>query len=150
VYSSLPTDSNEMENKLISDTDEILDSEFPLDKLPLVIGRSPEAAIRVRDRWVSRRNCEIVSIDGSLVIRDLGSKNGTLVNGQHVREASLTPGDRLTVGMTTFVVSGDSDDLESNAGESTLILGDAASEAERIIEELSQDRNLAEARCISG
>jgi pSer/pThr/pTyr-binding forkhead associated (FHA) protein len=140
VYSSLPTDSNEMENKLISDTDEILDSEFPLDKLPLVIGRSPEAAIRVRDRWVSRRNCEIVSIDGSLVIRDLGSKNGTLVNGQHVREASLTPGDRLTVGMTTFIVSGDGDDLESNAGEPTLILGDAASEADRIIEEISRQK----------
>jgi len=132
--------TTQRKTKLISDTGEVLESEFPLDELPLVIGRSPEATIRVQNRWVSRRNCEIVRIDGSLVVRDLGSKNGTLVNGQHVKEASLTPGDRLTVGMTTFVVSSDGDDLESNAGESTLILGDAASEAERIIEEISKQK----------
>ena len=129
-----------METKLISDTGEIFESEIPLDKLPLVIGRSHEAAIRVQNRWVSRRNCEIVRIDGSLVVRDLGSKNGTLVNGQHVTEASLTPGDRLTVGMTTFVVSGGGDDLESNTGESTLILGDAALEAQRIAKEISRQK----------
>jgi pSer/pThr/pTyr-binding forkhead associated (FHA) protein len=129
-----------METKLISDNGEIFESEFPLDKLPLIIGRSPKAALRVRDRWVSHRNCEVLKIDGSLVVRDLGSRNGTLVNGQHVTEAPLTPGDRLTVGMTTFVVSGDSDDLESNAGESTLILGDAALEARRIVDKISRQK----------
>ena len=129
-----------METKLISDTGEILESEFPLGKLPLVIGRSHEATLRVQDRLVSRRNCEIVRIDGSLVVRDLGSKNGTLVNGEHITEAPLTPGDRLTVGMTTYVVSGNGDNLESNAGESTLILRDAASEAQRIVEESSRPK----------
>jgi pSer/pThr/pTyr-binding forkhead associated (FHA) protein len=129
-----------METKLISDNGEIFESEFPLDKLPLIIGRSPKAALRVRDRWVSYRNCEVLKIDGSLVVRDLGSRNGTLVNGQHVTEAPLTPGDRLTVGMTTFVVSGDSDDWESNAGESTLILGDAALEARRIVDKISRQK----------
>jgi pSer/pThr/pTyr-binding forkhead associated (FHA) protein len=129
-----------METKLISDNGEILESEFPLDKLPLVIGRSLEATLRIQDCWASRRNCEIVRINGSLVVRDLGSTNGTLVNGQHVTEAPLTPGDRLTVGMTTFVVSGDGDDLESNAGGSTLIVGGAALEARRIVKEISRQK----------
>jgi pSer/pThr/pTyr-binding forkhead associated (FHA) protein len=127
-----------MKTKLTSDNGEILESEFPLDTLPLVIGRSPKADLRVQDRWASRHNCEIARIDGSLVVRDLGSTNGTLLNGQHVTEASLMPGDRLTVGMTTFVVSGDGDDLESNAGGSTLLLGDAALEAQRIVKEISR------------
>jgi len=129
-----------MEAKLISDNGEIFESEVPLDKLPFVVGRSPEATLRVQDRWASRRNCEIARINGSLVVRDLGSKNGTLVNGQHITEASLTPGDRLTVGMTTFVVSGDGDDLESNAGESTLALSDAASEAQWIVDKISKQK----------
>jgi len=129
-----------MEAKLVSDNGEVLESEFPLDKLPLVIGRSTEATLRVQDRLVSRRNCEIVRIDGSLVVRDLGSTNGTLVNGQHITEAPLTPGDRLTVGTTTFVVSGNGENLESNVGGSTLALSDAASEAQRIIEEISREK----------
>ena len=46
----MPKDSDEMEAKLFSDNGVILDSEFPLDELPLIIGRSPEANIRVVDR----------------------------------------------------------------------------------------------------
>lgn len=42
--------------------------------------------------------------------------------------------------MTTFVVSGNGDDFESNAGESTLVLDDAASEAQRIVQEISRHK----------
>jgi pSer/pThr/pTyr-binding forkhead associated (FHA) protein len=38
------------------------------------------------------------------LVRDLDSKNGTAVNGQYVKEAHLLPGDRLTVGLTSFQV----------------------------------------------
>jgi pSer/pThr/pTyr-binding forkhead associated (FHA) protein len=38
------------------------------------------------------------------LVRDLDSKNGTAVNGQYVREAHLLPGDRLTIGLTSFQV----------------------------------------------
>lgn len=127
-----------MKAKLISDNGEVLESEFPLDNLPLVIGRGHDCAIRVVDRWASRRNCEIVNIDGSLVVRDLGSSNGTLVNGRHITESPLTPGDRLTVGMTTFVVSASGNDLESSAGGTTLVLDAATAEARRIAEEGSR------------
>ncbi len=78
--------------------------QISLDKLPAVFGRNPDSDVRLGDRWTSRRHCEISEINGTLVVRDLDSCNGTLVNGQHITEAHLMPGDRLTVGLTSFDV----------------------------------------------
>ena len=75
-----------------------------LDELPVVVGRDPDAQIFLDDSWVSRQHCEIDEIDGSLVIRDLKSRNGTFVNGRRVREEELAPGDRLTIGIASFQV----------------------------------------------
>ncbi len=75
-----------------------------LDKLPVMIGQGPDAGIHVDDNWASRRHCEINSIKGTLVVRDLGSMLGTFVNGLNVNTAELMPGDRLTVGGTSFQV----------------------------------------------
>ena len=80
-------------------------TEIPLNRLPVTIGRGAEADIRLPDRWVSRRHCVIDRVDDQLVVRDLGSSNGTLVNGSHIGESILLPADRLTVGMTTFLIS---------------------------------------------
>lgn len=75
-----------------------------LDRLPVVIGRNPEADVRLDDRWVSRIHGEISEINGTLLVRDLDSRNGTLVNGQYIKEAHLLPGDRLTIGLTSFQI----------------------------------------------
>ena len=75
-----------------------------LDKLPAVLGRAPDADVHLDDRWISRVHCVISEINGTLVVRDLDSHNGTLVNGQYITEAHLMPGDRLTVGLTSFEV----------------------------------------------
>jgi pSer/pThr/pTyr-binding forkhead associated (FHA) protein len=75
-----------------------------LQSLPAVVGRSHDADVRVVDSWISRRHCEISEMDGMLVVRDLESTNGTLINGEHIQEALLLPGDRLTVGITSFRV----------------------------------------------
>ena len=83
----------------------VRDSEVILDMLPVTIGRGAEASIQVRDRWASRLNCEIGEVDGTLFVRDLESRNGTLVNGEHVTESVLHFGDHLTIGTSTFVVS---------------------------------------------
>jgi pSer/pThr/pTyr-binding forkhead associated (FHA) protein len=79
--------------------------EVAIEELPLVIGRSCDALICLDDRWVSRRHCEIDQVDGTLVVRDLGSKHGTYVNDQRINQAVLRPGDRLNVGLSVFVAS---------------------------------------------
>ena len=72
--------------------------------LPVVVGRSHDVDVRVVDSWISRIHCEISELDGTLVVRDLESTNGTLINGEQIKEALLLPGDRLTVGITSFRV----------------------------------------------
>lgn len=81
------------------------DRKLSLNGHPVVLGRSPEADVRIDDRWVSRRHCELAEIDGTVVVRDLGSTHGTYVNGRQISEARLRPDDKLTVGLTSFVAS---------------------------------------------
>jgi pSer/pThr/pTyr-binding forkhead associated (FHA) protein len=82
-----------------------------LDRLPAILGRNPDAVVRLSDRWVSRFHCEIRrDRNGTLVVRDLSSKHGTFVNGRKVTESLLVPGDRLSVGLTSFLVERDAPD----------------------------------------
>ena len=71
---------------------------------PVVIGRLPECAVVLADPNVSRRHAEVRRLDDSLVVTDLGSTNGTRVNGVPIREQDLASGDEITVGSTTLVV----------------------------------------------
>lgn len=73
--------------------------------LPVVIGRSKEADVQLADQFASRMHCEIGRMGDTLYVRDLDSGNGTFVNGKEVDEAFLNPGDRLSVGSSTFRVS---------------------------------------------
>ncbi len=111
-----------MKNTLVIDNSEILETRFVLERLPVIIGRDSAADIRIEDRWMSRRNCEIFEEDGGLFVRDLNSSNGTLVNGRHVTQSAITPGDTLTVGMSTFVLSDEGCEAEAAMGRSTLVL----------------------------
>lgn len=81
--------------------------EIPLSAFPLRLGRSLTAHVFVNDRWVSRDHCEIDCANEVLVVRDLGSKHGTFVNGQAVATAELRPGDELTIGLSRFLVQVD-------------------------------------------
>lgn len=76
-----------------------------LAELPLLIGRSPLAKIRLDDTFVSRCHCEIEEVAGAPIVRDLGSTHGTLVNGQAVIQSPLKLGDVLTIGGTSFKVA---------------------------------------------
>ena len=63
----------------------------------IVVGRKPECDLRLDHKSVSKMHCVIVKTDGLLLLRDLGSTNGTRVNGQRVRRAALMPDDELTI-----------------------------------------------------
>lgn len=65
---------------------------------PVVVGRDPEAEVRLVDSRVSRRHAEIVTVDGEAMLVDLGSTNGTFVNGEPVSRAVLTDGDAVLIG----------------------------------------------------
>jgi pSer/pThr/pTyr-binding forkhead associated (FHA) protein len=91
--------------KLIVTGSAVSRREIPLFEFPSRLGRSPAADICVDDRWVSRDHCEIDCENESLVVRDLGSKHGTYVNGQPVTTyVQLHSGDELSVGLSRFVV----------------------------------------------
>ncbi|MBM79896.1 MAG: hypothetical protein CMJ78_04800 [Planctomycetaceae bacterium] len=80
-------------------------NEISLADLPIVFGRSLDADVRFDDTWTSRFHCQLELVDRRFMVRDLGSSNGTLINGDAVSEGELKHGDRLTVGISTFELS---------------------------------------------
>ncbi|MBL9125072.1 MAG: FHA domain-containing protein, partial [Planctomycetaceae bacterium] len=71
-------------------------------QLPARIGRHRDAELMVVHPTVSRNHCELVERDGHVVLRDLGSTNGTFVAEERVTEKVLEPGGRFTIGPLTF------------------------------------------------
>jgi pSer/pThr/pTyr-binding forkhead associated (FHA) protein len=70
------------------------------------LGRHDDCVIRIKSSQVSRRHCELFEVGGQLMLRDLGSSNGTYVNGKRVTgEQPMKHGDELTVGAVTFRVA---------------------------------------------
>ena len=70
------------------------------------IGRSEDNQLRLLDPGVSRRHVLVMATPGGYTIRDLGSQNGTYVNGTRVDESPLTDGDRITIGEINLVFRG--------------------------------------------
>jgi pSer/pThr/pTyr-binding forkhead associated (FHA) protein len=71
-----------------------------------VIGRGEECHVRPNSSWVSRQHCILQVSSFGVVLRDLGSTNGTLVNGTRVvGESPLAEGDEVQVGPLVFEVS---------------------------------------------
>jgi pSer/pThr/pTyr-binding forkhead associated (FHA) protein len=64
---------------------------------PIVVGRDPLCDVRLRSILVSRRHCCLTEVDGAVIVRDLGSFNGTRINGRGVGAARLRPGDELWI-----------------------------------------------------
>jgi hypothetical protein len=69
-----------------------------LDRFPFVIGRSEQADLQLMDPRVSRRHAEVNRFGAQYRVQDLGSRNGTSVNGQRVESASLADGDQVSLG----------------------------------------------------
>lgn len=75
---------------------------FVLGDTVVTIGRMPESVITLEDPNVSRNHSEIRPAGGGFVLTDLGSTNGTKINGVKIRERQLQDGDELTFGATTL------------------------------------------------
>jgi pSer/pThr/pTyr-binding forkhead associated (FHA) protein len=74
------------------------------------IGRSSKCAFILRERSVSRVHAELTFLESALVIKDVGSSNGTYVNGEKVEQARLTPDQTVYFGSVIFrLVKNESD-----------------------------------------
>lgn len=72
-----------------------------------VIGRDEGAKIRVATQELSRQHCLLIVSEAGVLVRDLGSRNGTFINGVPIAEETfLKPGDTLTTGPMTFELEG--------------------------------------------
>jgi pSer/pThr/pTyr-binding forkhead associated (FHA) protein len=76
-----------------------------LDKRRSVLGRSRDADVQVEDPNVSRRHAEILQEGSTYWLVDLGSTNGTEVDGRRVQRVQLADGSRFTIGETTLTFS---------------------------------------------
>jgi hypothetical protein len=76
-----------------------------LDKKRSVLGRSRDADVQIEDPNVSRRHAEVVQEGSAYWVIDLGSTNGTEVNGRRVQRAKLDEGSSFTIGETTVTFS---------------------------------------------
>ncbi len=81
----------------LTSADQTLSFELPAGTTQLV-GRAATCDIPIIDPTISRRHAEIRCDDGGVAVRDLGSSNGTFVNGQRVETATLAVGDAVTFG----------------------------------------------------
>ena len=68
----------------------------------VTIGRLPDCDVVVKDQGASRRHAQIRAKDGVFTLTDLGSTNGTRLNGQTVQSRQLEDGDRITIGATVL------------------------------------------------
>lgn len=77
---------------------------FSLTRDITVIGRREDCDFRIPLSEISRKHCRLIKEDDTVRVEDLGSSNGTYVNGVRVQEATLQPGDTLKFGSIVFVV----------------------------------------------
>ncbi|HEY7376546.1 MAG TPA: FHA domain-containing protein, partial [Polyangia bacterium] len=87
------------------------------------LGRSSEADLQLVDGKVSRLHCRFTLREGRLEVADLGSHNGTFVNGEQLTAPRLlAAGDEVAVGDSLFLVDGGADAAAARFGDATLIV----------------------------
>jgi predicted component of type VI protein secretion system len=80
---------------------------FSIARDMTVMGRREDCDFRIPLGDISRKHCRLMKEDGALKIEDLGSSNGTYVNGKRIHESDLQPGDTIQIGPVVFVLQVD-------------------------------------------
>jgi predicted component of type VI protein secretion system len=101
---------------------------FSITREMTVIGRRQDCDLMIPLGEISRKHCRIIRDGDSLRLEDLGSSNGTFVNGRRVQEAVLEPGDTIQVGPVQFVMQidgvPDDDQIRPNMKGGAAAVGD--------------------------
>lgn len=88
--------------ELTVETGSLAGTRFLLDRPLVAIGRSKDNDIILEDEMVSKNHCRIITQGDNYLVEDLGSSNGTIVNGEQVNSHMLSDGDKLYLGQTTL------------------------------------------------
>ena len=78
-------------------------SRYALDEDVVTIGRHPDSTIFLDDVTVSRRHSEIIARDSGYLLSDVGSLNGTYLNGVRIEQAAMAEGDQIQIGKYKMV-----------------------------------------------
>jgi hypothetical protein len=112
--------------------------EFPLpNNKEIVVGRSSELDMVLVEDMVSRRHAKLTVTGDQIFIQDLGSTNGTFVNGEKIKRARLTEGDRILIGTSIIKL------VASDGAQ-------AADPAKAKLEDVAQGRRTSQVRTMSG
>ncbi|MFC1935202.1 FHA domain-containing protein [Chloroflexota bacterium] len=116
-------------------------SVIPLDKRVHILGKAAGADTAVDNPYVSRRHAEVCFVEGRYQVRDLGSKNGTFVNGSAVGSAAqwLNNGDRIELGRDQVVLR-----FQTSSGTITLPSSEETSPGAILVDARSQKVQVGE------
>ena len=92
----------EPEAKLVVIKSEEIEEDISLEEDEYVIGRDDEVDLTIADKRLSRKHCKVVRVGTDFIITDLGSSNGTFVNGEKITEKTLENGDKIQIGSNVF------------------------------------------------
>lgn len=120
---------------------------FTLPTNITVIGRRHDCDLQIPLMPVSRRHCQLSQNEETVKVRDLGSRNGTYLNGKRIEEATVEAGDYIKIGPLTFLLQVDGQPEEivppeqaaKKAGEKKEPAALAAEEELDIFPELDED-----------
>ena len=76
---------------------------IPLNTAQVTIGRAPDSTVVIEDDYASSRHARVYPSEGAWVVEDLGSTNGTFVNGAKITETAIEDGGSVSLGSTTLV-----------------------------------------------
>jgi pSer/pThr/pTyr-binding forkhead associated (FHA) protein len=95
--------------------------QFDIDRNEISIGRIPDNVIALDDPSASSRHCLVIRDGRKYTLRDLGSTNGTYLNGNRIREARLKPQDVFMAGAIEILFDGDDVDVPEPSEDTSSI-----------------------------
>ena len=88
---------------------------FAMPSTVTVIGRREDCDLCIPLMIVSRKHCQLNIEEDQLNVRDLGSRNGTFINGRQIEASVVAPGDRIKIGPVSFAVQIDGNPASDSA-----------------------------------
>ncbi len=110
---------------------------FELDEPLVRIGRDASSAVQLHDTEVSRQHAELRRHEGIFTLADLGSSNGTFVNGRRIDRHLLQSGDQVQVGSTLMLFTGPSGETDDDLAGSVVL--DRPDDASQIVHSVTQE-----------